>query len=61
LKSSQDFVLLARGIGVIYVRIDSLCIVQNNKLDWEANSQTMDTVYRNATLVVAAAGARDST
>jgi hypothetical protein len=60
-KTFQDFVLLARGIGIDYVWIDSLCIIQDDEQDWKSQAETMDAVYRNATLVVAAAGAEDST
>jgi hypothetical protein len=60
-KTFQDFVLLARGIGVDYVWIDSLCLMQDDEQDWKSQAKTMDAVYRNATLVVAAAGAEDST
>ena len=56
----QDAVKLAQAIGIKYIWIDSLCIIQDNSRDWHSEAKMMGDVYRNATLVVAASGARDS-
>ncbi|KAH7064101.1 heterokaryon incompatibility protein-domain-containing protein [Paraphoma chrysanthemicola] len=60
-KTFQDVVTLACGIGIEFVWIDSLCILQGDKGDWHAEAQVMREVYRNATLVVLASGASDGT
>jgi hypothetical protein len=57
----RDTVMLARGIGIEYVWIDSLCIVQDDTQDWQSEAKKMGSVYSNATLVIAAASAHDST
>jgi hypothetical protein len=50
----------AQGMGIKYVWIDSLCIIQGNSQDWHSEAAKMGDVYWNATLVVAASGAKDS-
>jgi hypothetical protein len=52
----RDVVRLVRGIGVKYVWIDSLCIIQDDLDDWKAESKVMGLVYQRAVLVIAAAG-----
>ncbi|KAH7080586.1 heterokaryon incompatibility protein-domain-containing protein [Paraphoma chrysanthemicola] len=60
-KTFQDFVEFAQGLGVKYIWIDSLCIIQDDREDWHSEAERMGDVYRNAALVVAASGAKDST
>jgi hypothetical protein len=60
-KTFQDTVMLARVLGLNYVWIDSLCIVQNDTPDWHSEAGNMGTVYTNAALVIAAAGSKDPT
>jgi hypothetical protein len=59
-KTFQDCVELSQGMGVKYVWIDSLCIIQDDHRDWLHEAARMGDVYRNAALVVAASGAKDS-
>lgn len=56
-KTFRDAVHATRKLGFRYVWIDSLCIIQDSKSDWEAEAATMCDVYRNATLTIAAAHA----
>ncbi|RYO82370.1 hypothetical protein DL766_004750 [Monosporascus sp. MC13-8B] len=42
-----------------YLWIDRLCIVQDSASDWRDEAATMQTVYRNGFLNIAALGARD--
>ena len=58
-KTFQDVVTFAYGTGINFVWIDSLCILQGDSGDWHKEAQAMRDVYRNATLVVLASGARD--
>jgi len=59
----RDAVFLTRALGVDYLWIDSLCIVQNDEdnRDWHQESVKMGKVYEKAYLLIAAAGAKDST
>ena len=54
-ETFQDVVAIAMGIGINYVWIDSLCIVQDDQDDWEIESAKMATVYSQAYLNVSAA------
>ena len=58
-KTFQDAITLTRKLGVQYIWIDSLCIVQDDKYDWETESATMAAVYQNAYLTIAASLAAD--
>jgi hypothetical protein len=60
-RTFRDTIMLARGISIEYVWIDSLCIVQDDTQDWQSEAKKMGSVYSNATLVIAAASAHDST
>ena len=59
-KSFQDAAILAYGIGIEYLWIDSLCIIQDDHQDWAREAPTMGELYHHASLVIAAAGARNS-
>jgi hypothetical protein len=59
-KTFQDVVEFAQGIGIRYIWIDSLCIIQDDHQDWLSEAAKMGEVYRNATLVAAASGAKES-
>ncbi|KAK4119783.1 HET-domain-containing protein [Parathielavia appendiculata] len=53
----QDVVDLARLLGIEYVWIDRLCIVQGSSTDFARQAPKMGTIYGNATLTIAAASA----
>ena len=44
----RDAIIVARCLRIPYVWIDSLCIVQNDRNDWNAESSRMGDVYENA-------------
>jgi len=46
-------------LGVRYVWIDSLCILQDSDVDWQKESALMGKVYSNALCTIAAESARD--
>ncbi|KAI4636808.1 hypothetical protein J4E93_010933 [Alternaria ventricosa] len=46
--TTKDAILLARAIGLRYLWIDALCIVQDDEDDWLHESSQMDLVYRHA-------------
>lgn len=54
----KDAVRLTRLLGVRYLWIDSLCIIQDDDEDWHAKSREMEDVYWNAYCVIAASRAR---
>ncbi|KAL5093349.1 hypothetical protein Trisim1_011154 [Trichoderma cf. simile WF8] len=56
-KTFQDAVVVTRQLGIRYLWIDSLCVIQGDKSDWMKESAKMSAVYQNAHLVIAASGA----
>ncbi|KAJ4414578.1 hypothetical protein N0V85_003098, partial [Neurospora sp. IMI 360204] len=59
-KTLQDAVLLTRAVGVRYLWIDSLCIIQDSDADWKEEAEKMGTVYAQARLVIAATTGADA-
>jgi hypothetical protein len=59
-KTFQDAIFISRQLGITRLWIDSLCIVQDSKEDWERESSQMSNVYRHAVINVAASAAPDS-
>ncbi|KAN0093531.1 HET domain containing protein [Hyaloscypha variabilis] len=45
---------ITRKLGVQFLWIDSLCIVQDDNLDWEEESSKMASIYRNSYLTLCA-------
>ena len=56
----HDAFNLVRCLGVRYIWIDSLCIVQDSSRSWGLNSRVMDLIYGNAVLTICAADGVDS-
>ncbi|KAJ4311803.1 hypothetical protein N0V84_010257 [Fusarium piperis] len=53
----QDVVNCSRSLGIEYVWIDRLCIVQGQDEDFKRQAAKMHRIYGNATLTIAAASA----
>ncbi|KAF9872326.1 het domain-containing protein [Colletotrichum karsti] len=53
-KTFQDAVTVTRRLGIRYIWIDSLCIIQNDRRDWEVEAARMMDVYSNSYLTIAA-------
>ena len=53
-KTFQDAITIARKLRIQYLWIDSLCIIQGDKRDWEIESAKIIDVYRNGYLTIAA-------
>ncbi|KAH7379743.1 heterokaryon incompatibility protein-domain-containing protein [Cadophora sp. MPI-SDFR-AT-0126] len=53
-KTFRDAVKITRGLGIRYLWIDSLCIIQDDMKDWEVESAKMADVYMNSQLNIAA-------
>ncbi|TDZ30619.1 hypothetical protein C8035_v002062 [Colletotrichum spinosum] len=60
-QTFQDAVAITRFLGPRYIWIDSLCIVQDDKLDWEREAAKMADVYGLAHLVLGASSAAGGT
>lgn len=52
-KSFQDAITVTRKLGLKYLWIDALCIVQDSPKDWQRESSRMGTVFKNAFLTIA--------
>jgi hypothetical protein len=57
-KTCQDALVVARKLGVQYIWIDRLCIIQDNTADWVQESASMHLVYAHALLTLAALSSR---
>lgn len=55
----HDAFNLVRCLGVRYIWIDSLCIVQDSSRSWNLNSRVMDLIYGNALMTICAADGID--
>lgn len=53
-KTFRDAILITAKLGILYLWIDSLCIVQDSARDWETESGRMGAVYNGAYLTLAA-------
>lgn len=56
----QDAVQLTRRLGVKYLWIDSICILQDDISDWEKESALMGSIYSSSYLNIAATHSGDS-
>ncbi|KAF2843759.1 hypothetical protein M501DRAFT_985852 [Patellaria atrata CBS 101060] len=57
----QTFQDATRGLGLRYLWIDSLCIIQDDSMDWQLESVQMASIYRNAFLVISASNSSADT
>ncbi|KAK1239428.1 hypothetical protein MKX07_008916 [Trichoderma sp. CBMAI-0711] len=53
-KTFQDAITITRRIGLDYVWIDSLCIVQDDHQEWLKESKRMGSIYEQAEITIAA-------
>ncbi|KAH7263763.1 heterokaryon incompatibility protein-domain-containing protein [Fusarium tricinctum] len=53
-KTFQDAIKVSLELGISIIWIDSLCILQDSREDWEEQAALMADVYRNAVVVIAA-------
>jgi hypothetical protein len=58
-KTFQDAITVARYLGIRYMWIDALCIVQDDKLDWHREATRMGNIYQDALCTIAIHGAHD--
>jgi hypothetical protein len=50
-----------RGLGLKYLWVDSICIIQDDQEDWAREASKMAEIYANAHVVLAATAAKDCT
>lgn len=50
----QDAMTLTHRLGIRYIWIDSICIIQDSVEDWRTEASKMGNIYQNAHLVIAA-------
>ncbi|GAP84055.2 putative tol protein [Rosellinia necatrix] len=48
----RDVIKVARAIGIPYLWIDALCIIQDDPGDWEQESASMADIYENAFITI---------
>ena len=53
-KTFRDAVMITRDLGIRYLWIDSLCILQDSTEDWEREAAKMATIYEQCYLMIAA-------
>lgn len=59
-RTIRDTIDLVRELGIRYLWVDSLCILQGDAELWELNASRMDTVYGHASLTICAADGQDA-
>ncbi|KAL6892153.1 heterokaryon incompatibility domain-containing protein [Trichoderma evansii] len=58
-KTFQDAIEFSRTIGIEYIWIDSLCIIQDSANDWEGEAAKMADYYANCHITLAATASID--
>ncbi|KAL8995571.1 MAG: hypothetical protein Q9169_004713 [Polycauliona sp. 2 TL-2023] len=56
-RSIQDAIAVARHLGIRYLWVDALCIIQDSSEDKMQEIKQMEQIYNSATLTIAAANA----
>jgi hypothetical protein len=56
----QDAIRVTRELGIRYLWIDSLCIIQDSTEDWFTESSRMGDIYSNSYCTISATAAKDS-
>ena len=58
-KTLQDAMIITHRVGLRYIWIDSLTIIQDDRNDWEVEAKKMADVYSNAYFTISAAESID--
>ena len=53
-QTFRDAIMITKTLGLNYLWIDSLCIIQDDKLDWQREASRMALIYENAQFAIAA-------
>lgn len=54
-QTLHDAIMWARKLGEHYIWIDSMCIIQDDKDDWQREASRMASIYGSATMTIVAA------
>lgn len=59
-QNFRDAIVVTRMLGIRYLWIDSLCIIQDSSKDWLQESAKMGEIYKNCLITIAATNAHES-
>lgn len=59
-KTIREAMTICTRLGLQYIWVDSLCIIQDSKEDWLKESQKMGAIYAGSAITIAADAAMDS-
>ncbi|RKL50780.1 hypothetical protein BFJ72_g233 [Fusarium proliferatum] len=59
-KALRQSIALTHQLGIRYIWIDALCIVQNSRHSWNLNARAMHLIYGNSVLTICAADGIDA-
>jgi Heterokaryon incompatibility protein (HET) len=59
-KTIYDAAKITRKLGLQYLWVDALCIIQDLVEDWQRESANMGNIYSNAFITIQASGAKDT-
>ena len=57
-KTIKDAIIVARKLGIRYLWVDALCIIQDDDLDKQKEIDSMGELYKNSTVTISAAKAK---
>jgi len=60
-KTMQDAVDVTRALGIRYLWIDALCIIQHDEEDFQREAANMGAIYANSYITISAASGTDNT
>jgi hypothetical protein len=58
-RTFQDALTITRRLGARFIWIDSLCIIQDSKMDWQIEASKMKDIYLHSICNIAAAASLD--
>ena len=59
-KTFQDTILMTRALGLRYLWIDALCIVQDDRREWKQEASKISYIFQRAYLTISATSAKNS-
>lgn len=59
-RNFRNAIIVSRILGIRYIWIDSLCIIQDSTEDWLRESAKMGDIYKHSLITIAATNAEDS-
>lgn len=60
-KTFTEALVITKRLGLDFIWIDTLCIIQDDEEDWQTESALMTSVYGGSTCTIAASSARNPT